>query len=148
MNSEKFIKVCTILIINFFRAHSDKLRLYGAGAAFFARSRSGPNLAGVSSGNSDFRSRLLNTEFYSYKIYGYRYQQYVLARHTTFFSHAFACWKLVICNVYFKKGNWRKNVLEWSGTSRSFQTLFSFHVLFIFIIFLYCLSFPEPDAVS
>ena len=91
MNSEKFIKVCTILIINFFRAHSDKLRLYGAGAAFFARSRSGPNLAGVSSGNSDFRSRLLNTEFYSHKIYGYRYQQYVLARHTTFVSHASFC---------------------------------------------------------
>ena len=58
---------------------------------FFARSRSGPNLAGVSSGNSDFRSRLLNTEFYSYKIYGYRYQQYVLARHTTFVSHASFC---------------------------------------------------------
>ena len=54
MNSEKFIKVCTILIINFFRAHSDKLRLYGAGAAFFARSRSGPKLAGVISGPQTF----------------------------------------------------------------------------------------------
>ena len=62
-----------VFLINFFRAPNDKFKCMEPDPPFFAGSRSRPNVTGVASGTTDFRSRQKNdgsTTLVSILIYG------------------------------------------------------------------------------